>query len=265
MATSNARPGLPNPKSIVSVFQFGVSAEAGAGAEDAVPKYRIIRTNEVDAYEKKPTKAAVAEEAFAEAKKKKAPGEQFGGTSRRAAKLSIADAKTEKFTDVADLIDTLPDHATMKKKKIPTDAKSNRVPEEKRNVRVDCWLYAASVENDNDYHLILGRDPDGGGDPVYMTMELSGLPPANMKSHAALKAAREAFKKYFAKFYNNDLPGTSYDFYDPPIKAQIDGSLFWDASHSTGSRPGPQSLRPDMPVIWEVHPISKMKLFPPPA
>jgi hypothetical protein len=151
----------------------------------------------------------------------------------------------------------------MKKKKSPTDAKSNRVDEEKRNVRVKAWIYAASIEDDNDYHLILGRDPSGGGDPVYMTMELSGLPPANMKSHAALKTARDAFKKFFAKFFKNDLPGTSYDFYDPPIRVDVEGSLFWDVSHASGGRPGPQSLRADMPVIWEVHPISKMKLFEP--
>jgi len=260
MATSKPRPGLPSPKSVVTEIPFG----GPPGLEAVAPAYRILRTNEVDAYEKKPTKAEVAEALFLEAKKKKkAPGEQFGGTSRRIAKLSIADAKTEKFNDVAALIATLPEHAFMKKKKIPDDAKSNRVAEEKRNVRVQAWIYAASIENDNDYHLILGRDPDGGGDPVYMTMELSGLPPANMKSHAALKGARDAFKKFFAKFFNNDLPGTSYDFYDPPIRVDIEGSLFWDVSHASGGRPGPQSLRKDMPVVWEVHPISKMKLFEP--
>jgi hypothetical protein len=264
MATSNARPGLPNPKSVVAEIPFG----GAAGLEAAAPRYRIIRTNEVDAYEKKPTKAAVAEAMFVEAKKK-APGERFGGTSRRAAKLSVADAKTEKFKNVADLIATLASHKLMlkkfKAKEITTDAKSNRVAEEKRNVRVAAWIYAASIEDDNDYHLILGLDPDGGGNPVYMTMELSGLPPANMKSHAALKSARDTFKKYFAKFYVNDLPGKSYDFYDPPIRVDVEGSLFWDASHANGGRPGPQSLRADMPVIWEVHPISKMKLFPPPS
>lgn len=267
MATSNARPGLPNPKSIVAELPFSAGGLEATGAEAAAPAYRILRTNEVDGYETKPSKAAVAEAMFVEAKKK-APGENFGGTSRRAAKLSISDAKFEKFTDVGALIATLPAHAAMKKKIksgeiVPKDPKSNRVAEEKRNVRIECFLYAASREDDNDYHLILGRDPDAGGDPVYMTMELSGLPPANMKSHEALKSAREAFKKYFAKFFNGELPGTSYDFYDPPIRVQLEGSLFWDASHASGSRPGPQSLRADMPVVWEVHPISKMKLFAP--
>lgn len=258
MATSNARPGLPNPKSVVAEIPFGGK---GVGPEEAAaaPKYRIIRTNEVDAYEKKPSKAAVAEAAVLEARRP--PGENFAGTARKAAKLSIVDANIEKFADVAELIDTLPAHATMKKKKISTDAKSNRVEEEKRNVRVEAFIYAASREDDNDFHLIVGRSPDE--DPVYITMELSGLPPANLKSRQKLEAARKAFKKFFDDVFDGELPGTSYDFYDPPIPITVEGSLFWDASHSSGSRPGPQSLRADIPTVWEVHPISKIKLSPP--
>lgn len=259
MATASSRPGLPNPKSVVAEIPFGVKGLETAEAA-ASPRYRIIRTNEVDAYEDKPTKAAVAEAMFVEAKP---AGDKFAGTSRKAAKLSVADVTFEKFADVAALIATLPAHATMKKKKIPTDAKSNRVAEEKRNVRfAEAFIYAASVENDNDYHLIIGRDPDAG-DPMYMTMELSGLPASNVKSFAALKAVRDAFKKFFDKFFDGNLPGKSYDFYDPPIRIQVEGSLFWDVSHASGSRPGPQSLRADIPTVWEVHPISKLKLFPP--
>ena len=252
MATSNARPGLPNPESVVEVIPFGGTEGVGkAGA----PAYRIIRTNEVDEYEEIELEAK---------KKKKAPGEQFGGTSRRAAKLSLVDEELEEFSDVADLVDTLQSHATMKKKKIPTDAGSDRVPQERRNVRVSpAFIYAASIEDDNDYHLIVGRDPEAGGDPVYITMELSGLPPADLPSSAALRKARAAFKKYFKDVFDNQLPGTRYDFYDPPIRIDVEGSLFWDASHATGSKPGPQSLRDDIPTVWEIHPIGRMTLFPP--
>jgi hypothetical protein len=262
MATSNARPGLPNPKSVVAEIPFAAPGVAAPTGAEAPPQYRIIRTNEVDAYEEKPSKAAVAEAMVLEAKKKP-KGDNFQGTSRRAAKISVADAKTEKFKDLADVIKSFMPDKTMAKMKIPTDAKSNRVAEEKRNIKVEAFIYAASVEDDNDFHLIIGRDPDAGGAEVYMTMELSGLPPASSKSHAALKSARDAFKKFFAKFFANNLPGTSYDFYDPPIRIQVEGSTFFDASHAKGSKPGPQSLRPKMPTVWEVHPISKMKLFPP--
>jgi hypothetical protein len=77
-----------------------------------------------------------------------------------------------------------------------------------------------------------------------MTMEVSGLPPAEADSFDTLKAARDAYKEFFG----SDLPGTSYDFYDPPVPVEIGGSLFFDMSHASGSRPGPQSLR-DEPVI----------------
>ncbi|HEX2059331.1 MAG TPA: hypothetical protein VHK90_01190 [Thermoanaerobaculia bacterium] len=260
MATSSSRPGLPDAKSVVLEIPFGVAPETAAAGAAPAPAFRIIRTNEVDAYETPVSKRAVAEAATLEAAVR---GDNFKGKSRKASKLSLADAKMEKFADLADLIASLPKDKVMAAKKIPTDAKSKRVPEENRNVRVEAWIYAASVEDDNDFHLILGRDPDGGGTPVYMTMELSGLPATNAKSHPALSKARDAFKKFFRKFFENNLPGKSYDFYDPPIRVQVEGSLFFDATHAKGSKPGPKSLRKDIPTVWEVHPISKMKLFPP--
>jgi len=89
-------------------------------------------------------------------------------------------------------------------------------------------------------------------------MELSGLPPSSSASFKKLKAVRDAFKKFFNDNFEGNLPGLSYDFYDPPIAVEVEGSLFFDMTHATGSRPGPKSLKSRMPVIWEVHPISKM-------
>jgi hypothetical protein len=132
------------------------------------------------------------------------------------------------------------------------------VAEERRNLRVACLLYAVSQENDRDYHLILGREP-GAVPEGYMTMELSGLPPSKSPSFAKLKAVRDSLKSFFG---TANLPGTSYDFYDPPVPVIVEGSLFFDITHATGSRPGTRSLRPNMPVIWEVHPITNMVFEP---
>ena len=186
--------------------------------------------------------------------------EAFKGTDRKAAKLSIANSPIEEFSDLNDMIATLTPESAMTNHTPPITrgATSNRVAEEKRNVRVNCYLYAASQENDRDYHLILGRDP-GATPETYMTMELSGLPPSSSPSFATLKAAREAFKSFFGP---SQLPGPGYDFYDPPIPVVVEGSLFFNITHATGGRPGPQSLRPHMPVIWEVHPITKMEFEP---
>ena len=187
------------------------------------------------------------------------PGDNFRGTARKAAKLSIANAPPETFTDLSTLIASLPSHKAMVNHVPPirTTANSNRVAEEKRNVKVQAFLYAASREDDNDFHLILGRVPVSTP-AVYLTMELSGLPPPSSPAFARLKAARDAFKSFF----RGDLPGTSYDFYTPPIPVAIEGSLFFDMSHATGSRPGPASLRPKMPVVWEIHPITRIVFEP---
>ena len=123
-------------------------------------------------------------------------------------------------------------------------------------MRVRAFLYAASREDDNDFHLIVGRDPDL--EPMYMTMEISGLPPQDSGHFSRLGAAREAYKEFFGE----DLPGASYDFYDPPIPVEVEGSLFFDMSHSSGSRPGPASLRPHIPTIWEIHPMTNIVFEP---
>jgi hypothetical protein len=240
--------GLPAKDSIVSV------------TASAAGKFTIIHTNEVDAYEQ----AAKGPSFRAAAAAKLPAGDNFAGTARKAAKLSISAAKTENFKDVKALIKSLVPDAKMIAHQpiIGTGATSKRVKEEERNIHVTAFMYAASREADNDFHLIIGRDPSANPE-MYMTMELSGLPPSNSPSFARLKATRDAFKKFFKGVPGGKLPGLTYDFYQPPIPVQIDGSLFFDMTHATGKHPGPPSLKSRMPVIWEVHPITKIVLTKP--
>jgi hypothetical protein len=195
---------------------------------------------------------------LAAAKKTAPTGDNYVGTDRKAAKLSKATAAIENFADLRDLINSLAQESVMVKLKIKRDATSGRVQQEKRNVKVQAFLYASSKEADNDFHMIIGRDPSLTPE-MYMTMEMSGLPPKNNAAFdfADLNAARNAFKNFFGAAH---LPQAHYDFYHPPIPVQIEGSLFWDATHSTGQRPGPQSLKSRMPVIWEVHPVTSIKM-----
>jgi hypothetical protein len=232
------------------------AADAAAAAARPAITYRILRTNQVDPYDRPLADAEIAVAVAA-----RATGDAFQGTARKAAKIAIANAETEVFADLADLIASLPAEADMIQRDPPIrkTATSRRVREEKRNVRVRAFLYAASAEDDNDYHLIVGRDVSEP--PMYMTMELSGTPRRNSRHFNRLKAARDAFKAFFAT-NPLGLPGGSYDFYDPPIELDVEGSLFFDITHAVGGRPGPQDLRPDMPVIWEIHPISRIVLEP---
>jgi hypothetical protein len=247
--------GMPALDSIIEVTA-AKSLKAGA-AETA--KYHIIQTNEIDVYEldkTKPEASVVAKAAAA-----MPTGDNFKGTARKAAKLSKAQAKLEKFGDLKDLIDSLTSDAKMVSLHIPTDAKSDRVKEEQRNVQINAFLYAASRESDNDFHLIIGRDPKNPKE-MYMTVELSGLPPKSAPAFNDLKAARDSFKKFYKDTLGANLPGMSYSFPRPPIPVVVEGSLFFDATHSQGSRPGPASLKSRMPTIWEIHPITKITFKP---
>jgi len=231
-------------------------------------QFRILRTTEVDAYESTPTAMALrralsgartpAPAKIAAALAPKAPtGDRFAGTARKAAKLSIGTGTVEPFGDLQPLITSLPadDDMIDHHPPIKTTAGSKRATEERRNVRIKAFLYAASRESDNDFHLIIGRDPDRTPE-LYMTAEVSGLPPKSAPSFGQLSTARTSFTGFFGA----NLPDFSYDFYDPPIPVTLEGSLFFDMSHSSGQRPGPASLKSRMPTIWEVHPITDIAL-----
>src|SRR5258708_31309911 len=85
------RKGLPAKDSIVSM----TTSSAG--------NFTIIHTNEVDGYEE----AAQGPSFLAAATAKLPAGDNFAGTARKAAKLSISAAKTENFKDVKMLIESL--------------------------------------------------------------------------------------------------------------------------------------------------------------
>jgi hypothetical protein len=256
---SKKQPGAPTPASVVAQFTLTPprprAAAAAAAGSPAPQVYTVLRTNQVDEYDRPVSLAEAAAPVAAPV------SDDFQGTARKAAKLSIAAAAVESFNDLKNLIDSLPAEAVMTAHHPPikTSSSSNRVAEEKRNVKVRAFLYAASREADNDFHLIVGRDPSSP--PMYMTMEVSGLPPSSSPSRATLERARDDYKAFF-QHQSNGLPGPSYDFYHPPIPVEIEGSLFFDMTHASGGRPGPHDLRDDMPVIWELHPVTGIAFEP---
>jgi hypothetical protein len=260
--SSPARVGLPAPKYVLATLNLAPRATLAPGGPTVGVRgnYRILRTEEVDAKDtplSPDQRSLVATTGAAAATR--SSSDNFEGTARKAAKLSISEASIEAFDDIKAVIESLPSKSKMvhHNPHITTDANSDRVAEEERNVRVAAFLFAASRENDNDFHLIVGRDV-AADPPMYMTMEISGLPPQDAPSFSRLKTARDAFSAFFGE----NLPGSSYDFYDPPIPIKVEGSLFFDMSHANGRSPGPPSLHDDMPVIWEIHPISDIVLEP---
>jgi hypothetical protein len=251
------RVGMPASDSILDTVQF--TPKPGG------PTYTIVKTTELDSYDPVPraltkliaSKQAPSSQAISAILKAAAPAsDNFAGTARKAAKLSIAQGKVEQFADLSAVVQSVaPDQSMIHHKPpITTTAASNRAKEEQRRIHVKAFLYAASRESDNDFHLIIGRDTKLPPE-LYMTMEVSGLPPTNSPSFPALNTARNSFKTFFG----TNLPGPTYDFYHPPVPVEIEGSLFFDMSHATGQRPGPQSLKSRMPTIWEVHAVTSIK------
>jgi hypothetical protein len=254
------RTGMPAADAVHAAIAFTPSPGG--------PTYQVLRTIEFDTYESSPVTAAVSQlvqqgppspTAIAAALRA-APGplsDNFAGNARMAAKLSIGTGPTEQFADVRALSATLPaDHAMIQHvPPIDTSSTSVRVTEEQRNIHVVGFLYAASREADNDFHLVVGRDPATPPE-MYMTMEVSGLPPATNAAFQKIKSARDAFHSFFGAHQ----PLLAYDFYHPPIPVVIEGSLFFDMTHAVGPAPGPPSLKSRMPTIWEVHPVTAITL-----
>ena len=189
-----ARVGLPDPSTIIAEFQLqpaGAGGPAAAFPGEAATTYTILRTNQLDEYDS-PSEFAPEgpAAAFNGSELEDSEGIHFKGTARKAAKISRSSADIEVFPDLAALIATLPAKSQMTghHPKITDDELSDRVAQEERNIRVRAFLFAASREKDNDFHLIIGSDPDVSP-LVCMTMELSGMPPQNSEHFATLKAA----------------------------------------------------------------------------
>ncbi|MCA9052953.1 MAG: hypothetical protein KDA75_03905 [Planctomycetaceae bacterium] len=185
--------------------------------------------------------------------------DEFAGSARKSSKTSIASAAIEHFSSIDALFATLPMDDTMIDREPPIIRGRNtpRVEEEQRNVRVFAFLYAASREDDNDFHLIIG-DGESGRHRTLMNVEISGLPEAGPKK-AALEAARTEFSDTFRTDDELRVPGSRYDFYEDPIPVMITGSLFYDIDHRP-RQVGPASHRPL--TSWEIHPITRIEFEP---
>lgn len=139
------RPGMPALDAIYARMAIASPRTPGR-------TYTILRTTEIDAYELEAARAARA--ALPGPLAPVPAGDSFKGTSRKAAKLTIANASTELFKDLKNLVNSLPADSTMVSLHPPitTSSTSKRVSKE-RNVRLRAFLYAASREDDNDFQL----------------------------------------------------------------------------------------------------------------
>ena len=189
-------------------------------------------------------------------------GEHFAGVARKSAKTSFAAAPVEGFASPGALLDSIlqrtdPD-SNDNQMRGTVNKDSLRSPEEQRNVTVTAFLYATKKEADNDFHLLIGGDPnDGTG--RFMTSEVSGLPNPDDATTPSFQKVRDQYKSFFAST-GQDLPGDRYVRFDPPVPVTITGSIFFDVDHKAGEvRSG--NIVPE--TVWEIHPASDIQFGSP--
>lgn len=193
--------------------------------------------------------------------------QDFKGEYRKGPKTSIVrspDGKVappSKYADLAKLIASLVPDQTMRKKyksiivnagdkAAAKRAPNTRVREEKRNVQVDCWLFAARLESDMDYHTLIGGSPTASG--PFLNSEVSGLPPSG-KDRPILVSVRKQLASIAGR---PPIDNKKYRTFRPPRKIRVTGSLFFDGDHQPG-KIGPIGMKPK--TVWEIHPVTSIQ------
>jgi len=174
--------------------------------------------------------------------------DNFDGSNRLQAKISISPASMESFNTLTTLVNSLED-ADIVAAAIP-NSNSLRIPDEDRNVWVKkAWLYCYSRQTDEDFHVIIGNTRKQTASTKFFNVEISGLPPSGSASLPLLRAARDSF---FRKATEN-LCSSGYFCYLNPVRIEVKGSLFYDKQHHHGLH-GTGTKRP--PDAWEIHPVT---------
>lgn len=176
----------------------------------------------------------------------------FLGVERKKQKSTFLIKMMKNFATVNALRKSFPTDSVMQNLSPPltTDSNSQRVAQEKRNVRINtAFIYAISREADNDFHVIVGDTVPFNASKA-IVVEMAGLPnPANASSDTILNA-RTAFENFFGEKCSG-----AYSVFTPPIKTTIAGTILYDIGHNPGTI-GTGVFKPN--TSWEIHPVSEI-------
>lgn len=191
--------------------------------------------------------------------------EVFCGTYRAGPKTSFYKvngkiADFEEYANISDLIDAVPNDASMRRRfnwslqKAP----KTRVVDERHNVEIKT-AYIVAVkpnEDDRDFHVIVSSS-DSKNDAIFMNVEVSGLP-ANGVDNDDFVRVRDEIRSVLPPGSDK---GTNYILLKTPIKVSIRGSVYFDGDHQAGCDrgcPGPKRAKPT--TVWEIHPAYSITL-----
>lgn len=122
-----------------------------------------------------------------------------------------------------------------------SNAPAKRVEEELHNVRVRGWLKAIKFEEyddsgensegDNDFHIILSIYRNANARERFLNVEISGLPKQEGIERETIRVSREQIAEILGE---ENLPSGRFYKPNPPIRVEIEGSLYFDGSHYPG-------------------------------
>ncbi len=262
---SNASPPAIATQPAPVSWPVTASAQARAAPSSAAVRtfkfkgktYQAVQTNERGESEEH----ELRESSLTGAPARRSDGEHFNGSARKSAKTSFASGGADSFSSPGALLDSLlngsapQDNDRVMRSKL--NANAPRASEEQRNATVTAFLYATKKESDNDFHLLIGDNPNGG-DGRFMTAEVSGLPNPDNRLTPQFQQVRDAYRAFFTAS-GLSLPGERYVRFPQPIPITLTGSVFFDVDHTIGEvRSG--NIIPE--TVWEIHPISDIVFDP---
>ncbi len=180
----------------------------------------------------------------------------FDGSYRAAVKTTIHSGSYRKYTYLSTMLNSLPEDDYMANDLTPPITTATlRVTEEKRNVRITrTYLYGYSKQADEDYHLIVGTTTNPAT-ARYFNVEVSGAP---SDENAAAYTTLSNVLTTFHTATGGERCGSGYLMYNPPLRLEVRGSLFFDKEHYNEDI-GPAAARPL--TAWEVHPVTYLKFY----
>ncbi len=185
----------------------------------------------------------------------------FEGQHRKTPKTTVVHGgENEVFEDVDELIGYF---ESPERKQEQWWGKAIKKTTEERNEEIElvnvtvkqAWIYEISHQGDNDYHLLIGVNPDTD-DGRYLNAEISAINPESPDAKD-LWELRKLFKKQYEDYSGKSLP-KGYTQPMNPIHIRLSGSIFLDADH--GRRAVGHGDIKNF-TSWEIHPITSIQIL----
>ena len=190
----------------------------------------------------------------------------FDGKRRADAKTTISTGTLKIYRTVRHFLTAFADLHPDADMPAIIDGSSGRVPLEDFNATIKkAWLFCYAKESDEDFHLVIGntRNINASGNR-FIIVEVGGLP----KTGEA-RANLAQVQKDFFDIIGGVVCSGGYIWFNKgkdPIPITVSGSIYWDTEHWSKAhneigKHGPDTLKPRLTTVWEIHPITAIGKF----